>query len=465
MIRALWFLFLLGVLAATSMWLADNPGHMTLVWQGYEIETSAAVLTATFVGFGVITALVYRIWIFVRGVPAGLFRMRRDSRSRRGYVALTRGMVAVAAGDAKEAERQGRRANGLLDDPPLTMLLSAQAAQLSGDGKAAEKFFTEMLERPETEFLGLRGLLNQAVKAGDGPAALKWVRRAYRLQPKSEWVVRTLFDLASRSGHWSEASEALSGAVHGKLLEDKHVKRHRAVLGHQLSMEAEEAGDPAKALSLAKKAQADAPAFVPAATHYAGLLIEQGKPKKAIAVIEAAWREDPHPDLADVYWRASDAADPIKKMKAAQKLASFKAANNETLMMLAKVAIDAGLWGDARKNMMTLGDQGPVSIGYCRLMAKLEEGENINKAAAHEWLVRAADAEPDSAWVCDGCGNRAVGWTALCGKCGGFDSFSWRCPPRVPGITAIADRSAGDMDLLAAPVKAGQEIDGESPPQ
>ena len=32
------------------------------------------------------------------------------------------------------------------------MLLSAQAAQLAGDDKAAERFFTAMLERRETRF-------------------------------------------------------------------------------------------------------------------------------------------------------------------------------------------------------------------------------------------------------------------------------------------------------------------------
>ena len=54
-----------------------------------------------------------------------------DSKRRRGYKALSQGMVAVAAGDAGEAARLARRADGLLNDPPLTLLLSAQAAHSS----------------------------------------------------------------------------------------------------------------------------------------------------------------------------------------------------------------------------------------------------------------------------------------------------------------------------------------------
>ena len=37
-----------------------------------------------------------------------------------------RGMVAIAAGDAIEARKQEKQAHVLLDEPPLTMLLSAK---------------------------------------------------------------------------------------------------------------------------------------------------------------------------------------------------------------------------------------------------------------------------------------------------------------------------------------------------
>ncbi len=39
-----------------------------------------------------------------------------------------------------------------------------------------------MLERPETEFLGLRGLIMQAIKDGDEDEALRLTRRAKELR-------------------------------------------------------------------------------------------------------------------------------------------------------------------------------------------------------------------------------------------------------------------------------------------
>jgi len=480
MLRALWFMVLLGALALAAMWLADNPGRVNLEWQGYVVETSAAVLVVGIASVGFLSALLYRFWVFIRGVPAGIARFRREGRRRRGYLALSRGMVAVAAGDPGEAQRQARRADDLLEQPSLTMLLSAQSAQLTGDEKAAQKFFTEMLNSPDTEFLGLRGLLTQATKREDSYEALKWARRAYRLKPESEWVARTLFDLASRAGLWAEADEALAGAIRRKHLTVAEARRPRAVLSHQMSIDAEAAGDNTKALKLSKKASQDAPGFVPAQIKYAGLLKASGKNRKAANVLEAAWGAEPQPELAKAYWRVVGAEDVMAVTKAAQKLAAYNPGNPATSMMLARAALDAGLWGDARSNLKTVGaSDEPFSGGYCQLMAALEEAEHQDMAASREWLVRAANAEPDPTWVCDDCGNAADSWTALCGGCGGFDKFHWRRPFRVPGLAA-PESGGAEPHLLTAveathneqagpasatPARSPQDVDAESAPQ
>ena len=164
MIRALWFLLKVAVVIAIAIWLADRPGTVSVHWLGYAVEAPFWVaLLVTLAALG-IAALGYRL---LRGLIRTPQRIRRHSRARRrerGYRALTQGMVAIAAGDAPTARKMARKADGLLNEPPLTMLLSAQAAQLQGDERAAKQYFEAMLERPETAFLGMRGLLTQAIK-------------------------------------------------------------------------------------------------------------------------------------------------------------------------------------------------------------------------------------------------------------------------------------------------------------
>jgi HemY protein len=102
MLRALWFIFLLAVLATSAMWLVDNPGQVSMAWQGYVIETSAAVLFSAIAGIAVLSALMHRFWIFISDLPAGVSRFRREGRRRRGYLALSRGMTG-----ARPVGRQG----------------------------------------------------------------------------------------------------------------------------------------------------------------------------------------------------------------------------------------------------------------------------------------------------------------------------------------------------------------------
>ncbi|HEX3412697.1 MAG TPA: heme biosynthesis HemY N-terminal domain-containing protein, partial [Stellaceae bacterium] len=200
MIRGLLGLLVVAGLITAAIFFADHPGRVEIVWQGWQVETSTGVLAAAAVLAGMAIALLFWLVSLILGSPRAFLRHRRERRRRAGYRALTRGMVAVAAGDPQEAQRCARRADALLADPPLTLLLSAQAAQLGGDEMAAKKFFTAMLDRPEMEFLGLRGLLNQALRAGDRGTALRLTERAATLRPDTSWVVESLFGLEAREG-------------------------------------------------------------------------------------------------------------------------------------------------------------------------------------------------------------------------------------------------------------------------
>ena len=439
MLRTLWFLVLLGVLTAVAVWLAEHPGSVTLHWQGYRLDTTFAILLSIVAAMVVSAALAYRLWIYFRGVPARVGRARRDGRRRRGYLALTRGMVAVAAGDADEARRQSERADVLLGDPPLTMLLSAQTAQLRGDEKASETFFEAMLDRPETEFLGVRGLLMRAMKQGEWDEALKLARRAYRLKPTSEWVAANLFDLQVRAGQWADAEITLAESVKKKLIGGDRGNRRKAVIGYRQSTEAEAEGRPAEALKLVTKAHSLEPGFIPAVVAMARILTATGKARKAITVIEQAWRRDPHPDLFTAYRAALPAGDALQAMRAVQNLARLNADHPESHIALAEAALAAQLWGEARKHLNSVAGDG-ASVRVCRLMARLDESQHGDMVRAREWLVRASMADPDPTWVCRDCGNAVADWGVLCGKCGGFDSFDWHTPPRVVNLSGPAPR-------------------------
>ncbi len=436
MFRALRFLIFLGLLTGAVVWLANRPGVVTLRWLGWRADTSVALLIALVAAIAILASLLYRFWLFIRRAPKKIVRAYGDNRQRRGYLALTRGMVAVAAGDAEEAGKQAGRANGLLSDPPLTMLLSAQAAQLKGDEAAAAGFFTAMMKKPETEFLGLRGLLTQALKQGDGAGALKLAKRAYRIRPASRWVAANLFDLQVQAGDWPGAANTLKRSLKNKLVDKCEAKRREAVLAFEESRRALDEGDRDKALRLAGKAHKSAPDFQPAAVALARALVETGGLRRAARTIEQAWGQCPHPDFPELYFKAKRASDPLPKLKAAKRLVSFSPDHEESGIIVAETALAAEIWGEARKSLEPLISGAPApSRRVCRLMARLEESEHGDQKKSREWLMRAAAADADPAWVCSDCGNSVGGWSLLCGKCGGFDTYAWGTPPHIAGLT------------------------------
>ena len=434
MVRWLLYFVVAAGLVTVAVWLADNAGAVTLSWRGWRVDTSVAVLIGTCAIVLVAAGILHRLWLLIVRAPGDLRQSWRRRRRERGYEALTRGMVAIAAGDADEARRQSRRAEGLLDQPPLTLLLAAQAAQLSGDEQAAARFFSTMSEKPETEFLGVRGLLGQAIKRGDRPGALDLARRAWRLRRDSAWASDVLFDLETKEGRWLDARATLGEATRRGALTKDTARRREAALLVELARQAAAEGRSDDARQLAGEAHRLRPASVPAAAEYARALLEGGKSRKAAAAIERTFALEPHAGLTELYVRARGTTDALGQAREVQRLVETQPAHPESRFARARALKAAKLWGEARHALAGFGDNPPARA--CRLMAEIEETERGDMIESRRWLMRANVADPDPAWVCDGCGTAAADWSAVCPKCGTFDALGWRTPPKAPALVA-----------------------------
>jgi HemY protein len=437
MIRALRFLFIVTLGVFALVWLLDRPGSVVLDWQGYRAETSIAVLFGLVIGIAFATAQGYRIWLFLCRVPSQMTEAWRQRRKQQGYQALTKGMVAVSAGDAEEAIRSVKRAEVLLNEPPLTMLLSAQAAQLNGDEKAAEIFFKAMAENSETEFLGIRGLLGQAVKRDDTREALNLAQRAHRLRPKSAWAANHLFDLQTSEGLWLDARATAEELVRNKTISKIEGKNRKAVLYYQLGLDAEKKGEEVVAFDQFKRASDNDLAFSPAIGAYAEALIKKNQKKKALMLIKKTWSLAPHPSLLEIYWRACEAYEGLERVSQTDQLSKLNSGHIESQVARVRAHLNFSLWGEARNQLESIEKQNPNALDsrICCLWAELEEGEHGDMVKAHEWLSRASIVDSQAAWICGDCGNTVVDWVSNCGNCGSFNAFSWRRPLNVSGLS------------------------------
>lgn len=423
MIRLLVFIAGIIVAALGLAWLADRPGTVAIEWMDYQVKMSAF---AGVIALAALVAVLVLLWSALRYLmsrPEAMAKHFRERRRRQGFDALTQGLLAVGVGDRQLAQRYANVARRSLPDEPLTALLKAQAAQLKGDRAASRRSFEAMLERPDTELLGLRGLYLEAKRGNDNAAARALAEQAVRRDPKLAWSVNALFDMQTRDGDWEGALETLALARKNGGIEPDVAVRRRAVL---LTAEAREleASSPDKALGLAMEALRLAPSLIPAAEIAGRILASRGETRQASRLIARTWKLAPHPDLALVYAYAKAGDSPRERLKRVKWLASTTPDDIEGRIAVAVAAIEAHEWAEAEAALAPdLNERPPARV--CALMARIEAGEG-NKGREREWLARAVRAPRDRAWIADGYVSDR--WLPVSPVNGAVDAFEWKAP-------------------------------------
>lgn len=155
-------------LSALGWLLASNPGSASADWLGWRIDTTAALAVVLVVLAALSAAGLWTAVLWLARIPARSARARREQASN----LVTRGWLALAAGDAAEARRLGTEAKGL-DEGAMPRLLAAQAAEAADDDAAAQAAWAALLERPEAAPAARAGLarLEARRRAREEPAA------------------------------------------------------------------------------------------------------------------------------------------------------------------------------------------------------------------------------------------------------------------------------------------------------
>ncbi|MGA0597027.1 heme biosynthesis protein HemY [Enterovirga sp. CN4-39] len=432
--RVLLYLALFAVAASGAVWLADNPETISFTWAGREYTTSLAIGVVAIV---VLAMLLSLVWAIIRGILRIPSRVGEGSRRRkreRGLTALSRGIIAVGAGDVTTGRRYANEAERLLGHQPLALLLKAQAAQAAGNRDAAEAAFREMTEVPETRVLGLRGLFVEARRSGDLPAARNYAEEAARLAPSVGWASDAVLEAYSAEGNWSAALRSVERRASLGLLDRAASRRQRAVL-HAADALSKEQSDPDRALDAALEAVRLAPDLVPAVVLAARQLSRKGDLRRAAKIVETAWRQIQHPDLAAAYLNLRSGDSAMDRLRRAETLARLSSWSSESRLAIARAALDAREPGRARDALRPLLEERPT-VRVCLAMAEVEQAEGAT-GRVREWLARAAHAPRDKAWIADGVVSET--WAPVSPVTGRLDAFVWETPPEVLGGPSAAD--------------------------
>ncbi len=376
-----------------------------------------------------LVGLVIAILRFMSGDETALSRWWGRNQERRGFDALSEGMMALASGEGRLAMNKASRAERYLKRPELTNLLTAQAAEVAGDRRKAEETYKKLLTDDRTRFVGIRGIMKQKLADGDTDTALKLAEKAFALKPKHEETQDVLLKLQADNHDWKGARKTLGAKLrHGALPRDVHRRRDavlalseaRDLVDETATIERREAAIEANKLS---------PDLVPAAVMAADQYIKDGKPRYAARILKKAWAAMPHPDLAAAFARIEPGETPAARVKRFREITRIKPDHPETRMLLAELNIAAEDYTTARAALGDLTETDPTARTLT-IMAAIERGSGAEDPVVKGYLARALTAPRGPQWVCGNCHAVNSDWEPVCDNCGAFDSLSWTRPVR-----------------------------------
>ena len=429
------FVVIIAALALGAGLLAETGQALRIIMAGWEftIGPVQAVVLGVLLFIAVwlilkILGLLGATFRFLNGDETAISRFFDRNRERKGYRALSEGMMALASGEPRLALTRAQNAERLLGKPELTTLLVAQAAEAAGDHKRATEAYKTLLQDNATRFVGVRGLLQQKLAEGDREVALKLAEKAFELRPKHAETQDILLKLQSDAGDWSGARATLGAKLRtGALPKDVYRRRDavlalqqaRTVIDDEASIEAREAAIEANRLS---------PDLIPAAAMAARGYIAKGDRKNATRVLKKAWEVLPHPDLAAAFAEIEPGESPQDRLKRFRTLTNARPEDDESKMLLAELLLATEDFPAARRALGDVATRAPTQRSLA-ILAALARGEGAEDSIVRDLVARAIAAPRGPQWVCDKCHAIHDGWQPVCENCGSFDTLSWKTPP------------------------------------
>lgn len=428
MFRALWYILKIILIVGLCVYLMVQPGEIAIDWNEYHITVqlgyAAVALLITMFLIASLSGIVTRLSLW----PAHLARARAERKRSKGYRALMQSLSAAATGDQQSAYYLAHRAQKFLpeEESGLPLLLQAQAMVKKDGVTDKEEPYRVLLKNADTALLGIQGLTQNAILSGDFGKALVLARKAFEENPKNRTLVKAVYDLEIKNKLWSDALVTLNKyKKHMRDIDDVDRRVLYIVLGDM----AKEQGRPQEAFELYKKAHKEDPTFVPANIRYIAALIDEGSRRKAISLLEKAWKNEAHPDYVPLWnqlvpEQKSGKVNP--RFRWFQWVAELQPHSEISQLALAKVAIEEQLWGEARIALGQAEKFGKSAEIY-KLWVLLEEKTSNKPDVIRQWLDRAYQAGSTGVWMCMKTGRKFAEWRAVVEPENLFNTLAW-CP-------------------------------------
>ncbi|MFP4609605.1 MAG: heme biosynthesis HemY N-terminal domain-containing protein [Thiohalophilus sp.] len=364
---------LLGLLAY------QDPGYVLISRGQRTVEmTLSLFVSAIVIGFIVLYMLirtVVRSW----HLPARLRRWRKLRRRRKARQSSNRGLIELAEGNWRRAERALIKHVRESDTPLLNYLSAARAAQKQHAHERRDHYLS--LAHNSAPGADIAVELTQAelqLAHGQLEQSLASLMHLQSLAPHHPHVLYLLMQLYEQLHSWGDLQALLPRLDKYKVLgETEHDQLSRKVYLNLLQMNQHKAESLNNIWQQMPRDLRHDPALI---EEYARHLIDLAQHDTAEAILRDAIKRDYNSELVHLYGLA-ESTTPERQLQQAEHWLKGRENNANLLLTLGRLARRCGLWGKARSYLeASLGNHELAET--CRELGQLLDKLNEREQAA-----------------------------------------------------------------------------------
>ncbi len=203
-------LLALVVGVALALLIKDNPGYVLIATGPWRIETTLALLIfsllVVFAVLYVVIRLIVRLW----SMPRSVVSWRKHRKQKKAQKALTYGLIELAEGKWRQAERHMLKYARQSETPILNYLVAARAAQEQGAEERRDRYLQLAHENPGQADIAV-GLtqVELLLSQNQKEQALATLHRLCQMEPGNPQVLKPLGRLYRELGEWNNLIELL----------------------------------------------------------------------------------------------------------------------------------------------------------------------------------------------------------------------------------------------------------------
>lgn len=363
-----------------TLWVKDDNGYVLIGYGHWTIEGSLALFSLAgiflFLLFYLGMRSLARMWV----MPKRLREWNRRRHAARARHSLTLGLVELAEGNWKPAERHLLRHAAQSETPLLNYLAAARAAQLQGEYQRRDDYLHLAHESMPAADVAV-GLTQAELQMAHQQyeQALATLTHLRSISPKHSYVLRLLKRLYRDLGEW-EKLENLLPELHKSKAVNEQEFRELEILTYR-----ERLGSMGKNPSAMEQYWQE----MPKSLHkqpvllktYILLLVGFGKNDMLVPMIADALQLEWDPELVQLYGR-TDSRDAAAQLAQAEEWLKVRPQDADLLLALARLCLQNRLWGKARSYLEASIGISAKAEAYQELGVLLEQMEELDEARA-----------------------------------------------------------------------------------